>query len=169
MDEDFDALTLNSPSEGTASRVDMNVASGSPITYTLNATGLGWISATGWTKLGIRFSGDIDNATPPNDERRYVQVYAKDGAGSTQDPKLIVEHTTPSAPVLGYGARKSATQTLSTDATVGDDSELLFDLTAGKEYHVHGTIFASSTSKVPDIKIAFSVPSGAEMDLSVLP
>jgi RHS repeat-associated protein len=91
-DDDFDALTLNSPAEGTSDRVDTNASNGSAISYTLNTTGIGWLSKTGWTKLGIRYTGDIDNVTPPTDVRRYVMVYSSDQAGTTQDPTLVVEH-----------------------------------------------------------------------------
>lgn len=92
VDADFSALTLDSPAEGTDARVDTNVANEATITYNFNATGRGWINKTGFTKLGIRFTGDIDNVTPPNSTRRYVLAYSADEAGTTKDPLLTIDH-----------------------------------------------------------------------------
>ncbi len=93
VNNDFDNLTLNSPSEATDSRVDMNVADDTDINYVMNATGLGFINATGITKLGIRFTGDIDDVLPPNNTRRFIQVHSVEIAGTNNDPKLVVTHT----------------------------------------------------------------------------
>jgi hypothetical protein len=72
-------------------------------------------------------------------------------------------------PTAPDGVRKPATDTTSSDNTLSDDSDLGIALAANKEYDIHGVIFASSTSQVPDIKVAFSVPTGAIMDIMVIP
>ena len=59
-DGDFDQCgTIDNPTEG-ATRIDISSLSGSDgwVTWTMNATGIGWISKTGWTKLGIREGHD---------------------------------------------------------------------------------------------------------------
>jgi hypothetical protein len=59
---DFTQLTLNSPPEGAtrqAMRTDTQTQ-----TFALNATGLSWISLTGYTKLCLRSSLDVDNSQP---------------------------------------------------------------------------------------------------------
>ena len=46
---------------------------------------------------------------------------------------------------------------------------MMLTLAANKEYIVDGVIFASSTGQVPDIKVAFTAPTGAIMDIAVIP
>lgn len=55
---------------------------------TLNATGLGWISDTGTTKLAVISSRDIASIAPTGDE--YVTVYNAEQAGTNNDPYLAV-------------------------------------------------------------------------------
>lgn len=71
---------------------------------------------------------------------------------------------TQTAPV---GVRKSVTQVLSSDTTTDDDSELSIILIADTEYVIDGIVFASSTSQIPDIKVAFTAPSGSLIDIGV--
>jgi hypothetical protein len=65
--------------------------------FTLNATGLTWIDATGITKLGVRHTADTEDENPiaPGSADDYSLIYASsaDTTGTTQDPKLIVTHT----------------------------------------------------------------------------
>jgi len=72
----------------------------------------------------------------------------------------------PITPVLKV--RKDITQTVSSDTITDDDSELTLTLLAGKEYIIDGVIFASSTSGTPDIKLAFTTPSGTIIDLGAV-
>lgn len=69
--------------------------------FPLNATGLTFIarsgetipgsaSASGKTQLAIRWSSDLDNSTPTN--RTYMQIRMENTAGTSSDPKLVVEH-----------------------------------------------------------------------------
>lgn len=86
---DFDALTLNSAPEGTDSRVAMTSTGYKDMT--LNATGIGWISKTGYTLFGIRLSNDLDNSAPS--ARNYVLMYMSEQTGTTNDPVLVVTHS----------------------------------------------------------------------------
>ena len=59
--DDFGDLLPKTTSGGSISHGDI-VQGWNEIS--LNATGRGWISKTGITKLGLRLAGDIDNSTP---------------------------------------------------------------------------------------------------------
>lgn len=67
----------------------------------LNASGIGAISKTSITKLGTRSGADLDNDQPTwsATNRVYIEGYYADQMGTTNDPKLIIQHgTTPLAP-----------------------------------------------------------------------
>ena len=68
--------------------------------FTLDATGRGWISKTGITKLGIRYRKDyIDTAShtsTPTSGQSDTRFSAADTAGTSQDPKLVVTYSTAS-------------------------------------------------------------------------
>jgi hypothetical protein len=74
----------------------------------------------------------------------------------------------PFSPAAPTGVRKGATETLSSDNTVNDDSDLSISLFANREYVIDGIVFASSTSAQPDIKIAFQAPDEAVVDIGVV-
>lgn len=70
--------------------------------FTMNATGRGFIarsgetipasaSASGKTQIAIRWSRDLDNSTPTANS--YIQIRTADYAGTSSDPKLVVEHS----------------------------------------------------------------------------
>ena len=90
---DFDNLTLNSPAEGAARKTLASMTTGQYNDITLNATGLGWISKTSYTLLGTRERRDVDNVEPSSATVNRVIVSASEEAGTTQDPKLVVVHT----------------------------------------------------------------------------
>lgn len=56
----------------------------------LNATGLTWLDQAGWTTLCFRSDNDLDNVAPTG--RNYRVWYFADAAGTTNDPKLTIEH-----------------------------------------------------------------------------
>lgn len=58
---------------------------------TLDATGRGWISKTGVTKLGMIGKRDLDNSAPTGLNRQSFNH--ADTSGTSTDPKLTVEHT----------------------------------------------------------------------------
>ena len=66
--------------------------------WTLNSTGLSNISITSVSKFGMRIDGDVTNTAPmtwTSNNYQALQGSAADTAGTTQDPKLVVEHTSP--------------------------------------------------------------------------
>jgi len=87
---DFDKSYYSSDG-GTLNTSSFQVESYNSIT--LNATGMGWISLTGMTKLCLRSSREIAGTTPTGVE--MVIVYTADYAGTSKDPILEVTYTTP--------------------------------------------------------------------------
>ena len=77
--------------------------------FALNSSGLTHLADEmedngGIARLGARFSGDIDNSAPTypggsGEKDFFVGAYFADqsGAGTTNDPKLVVEHTSGSS------------------------------------------------------------------------
>jgi hypothetical protein len=70
-------------------------------TFTLNATGIGWIaksgqtnpasaSASGKTQLVVSFAADVDNSAPSTND--YNQIYFSEQTGTTNDPVMVITH-----------------------------------------------------------------------------
>lgn len=63
--------------------------------FTLNASGVAYVSKTGNTFFGTRLKWDVDNSftgTWSSTAETFVQVFTADQSGTTSDPKLVVEH-----------------------------------------------------------------------------
>jgi hypothetical protein len=85
--DDFDALTLNSPTEGASRVADTAFTTDVYQSISLNASGMSWISATGYTKLGVREGAkDIDDVTPS--DSITLQFYSSEYTGTSKDPHL---------------------------------------------------------------------------------
>jgi len=93
----------------TALAPDKTVASWSTSAfndYTLNATGEATIDKGGITKIGLRMVLDVNDTSPSPAGSSFVGAFMADqgGSGTTQDPKLVVEHTAVSAePAIFFG------------------------------------------------------------------
>ncbi|MFH1101116.1 MAG: hypothetical protein V1726_03665, partial [Methanobacteriota archaeon] len=61
---------------------------GVPNVIELNMVGKGWINKTGWTKLCLRSSRDINDTEPPFDTDEYISLYS--GNYNSYKPKLTV-------------------------------------------------------------------------------
>lgn len=101
---DFDqAGSINNPTEGidTSERKDItNVSTSAYLTFNLNSTGLGWVSPTGTTMLGLREGHDvIDSAftssSATSTQYNYLYARSSEYAGTTYDPYLSVIYTQP--------------------------------------------------------------------------
>ena len=99
---DFDNIgdAIDDPTEGidTGDRKDISAISATPafLSFSLNTTGKGWVDTSGITKLGTREGHDIlDNPITNISTNAYnrVNIYFSDYAGTTSDPKLVVEHS----------------------------------------------------------------------------
>ena len=84
----------------TQNTTNINFSSFATTTYnnfSLSTTGISNISKTGVTKFGMREANyDIPDVNPGSGNgQTYVKFYASDNTGTTEDPKLVVEHTAP--------------------------------------------------------------------------
>jgi hypothetical protein len=152
--------------EQASNRIDITNFTPSGYNYfTLNATGLGNINKTGVSKFGTELSCDLDNSEPTwqSVTYAYARGYSADQTDTDKDPKLVVVYITPS-----FRVRKPIDQSRTDTTTPQADSELALGLEANQTYMIEGVIFASSTDKNPDIKIAFNVPTGAIMDMGFI-
>lgn len=89
---------FGSTSYGTTTIASWSTTDGTYNNIALNATGIAAISKTVVTSFGARTLNDINNVTPTG--RNQIPAYQADEAGTSKDPKLVVEHTNsaPSAP-----------------------------------------------------------------------
>lgn len=71
-----------------------SMSSGAYRDITLNATGLSYISKTGYTAIALRDSGDISSTVPSGINARLNLMNAND----TNPPKLVIVHTAASGP-----------------------------------------------------------------------
>jgi hypothetical protein len=84
----------------TGYNTDVTIASITATSYNnfvLNSTGIAAISKTGVTALGARTDMDADNSFPAGGvyatgAEGLINVTMADNTGTTQDPKLVVEH-----------------------------------------------------------------------------
>lgn len=88
-DADFDQL--GTTSGGTI--LATGISTGAYNDITLNATGRGWISKTGYTPLGLRGLNDINNTAPGAVREDFTINF------TTTTPKLVVTYTTESSSV----------------------------------------------------------------------
>lgn len=72
-----------------------SISTGVYTDFTFNATGISNISKTGVSHFGFRTANDIANTTPVAATVGQCDFSAADTAGTTQDPKLVVVHSTP--------------------------------------------------------------------------
>ena len=72
------------------------MSTGVYVDWTINATGLAAI-VNGITKFGFREGHDIINSAYAGayDTVNSIVTYGAEEAGTTNDPKLVVEHTAP--------------------------------------------------------------------------
>jgi hypothetical protein len=92
---DFPDLgAVDNPTEGIDSgdRLDITGLSGQYYSFTLNATGRGWVSKTSWTKLGIREGHDADTSSGGigSGYSQRATFYASERTGTDNDPYLDV-------------------------------------------------------------------------------
>lgn len=98
---DFDGRG-HTGSLGSGNVTHPNGATTGYLDFALNSTGLGWIarsgetipgsaSASGKTQLSLLYSSDTSNSAPT--VRCFAQMRMAEQSGTTNDPKLVVDHT----------------------------------------------------------------------------
>lgn len=107
-----DAIT--NPTEG-ATRISLNswsTGAGNANTFTLDATGISWISKTGYTKLGAREGHDVKNNQIANNTSSGAAVYLSEQSGTSTDPTLTVTHAPASSIKTVDGLAKASVKTV---------------------------------------------------------
>jgi len=111
------------PIEGIDSgdRLDIdNVTTSAYNSFPLNTTGIGWISTSSWTKLGMRDGHDAaDHAiVPPDSSNPYNQINweSSEESGTSKDPYLEVTYAVNEAPTAPTSLEAEG-QTNPTDIT----------------------------------------------------
>ena len=92
-------------------------------TFTFNATGLGWISLTGFSLIGLRLKSDNDNSDPGS-VYTSVNFSTSEQSGTSQDPKLEITYTTPTttSTTSSTSTTKTTTSTSRTTSTTRSTS-----------------------------------------------
>lgn len=96
-DYDLCGDAIDNPTKGSANIDLTGLTIGAYRDFTLNATGLGWISKTGYTMLGVREGHDIQDIwSDPGevDKESGIWVSASEQTDTSQDPYLSVTYTT---------------------------------------------------------------------------
>lgn len=92
--EDYDQIGSTSGGSITFASITVNQYND----IALNATGISWISDSGFTKLATRTLNDLNNVTPTG--RSDCDVYTADNASNK--PKLVITYTTGGVAFFGY-------------------------------------------------------------------
>lgn len=95
--------TSDWPGDGTTNFAEMALSSVGSTGYkdnSLNASGISHINKSGVTNFAFSIDGDFDNSEPnqTNGTANVGQMRYADYSGTSQDPKLVVEHAPPSNP-----------------------------------------------------------------------
>lgn len=101
---------IDNPTEGSDRITVSAIATGSYDTFTLNATGLGWVgkdssvsscgTIPGYTCLGLR-EGHDQTDTPVGAETKSTATFStSEQAGTSQDPVLTVNYTIPTSGLM---------------------------------------------------------------------
>jgi hypothetical protein len=100
VEDDFDQCgdAIDNPTEGVdvGQRKDIgSISTSAYLTFTLNSTGVSWVSKTGYTKLGIRDEEDTTDGGNPTHENSNVSISSSEETGISQDPYLSITYTVP--------------------------------------------------------------------------
>lgn len=94
---DFDAITLNSPTELITRKTFASWSTTAFNDMTLNASGIAAINTVsgGYTKFCVRYDSDIDNVSITPIDQRYnaVNGYSADQAGTSEDPTITGDYS----------------------------------------------------------------------------
>lgn len=108
---DYDGFTVHEDT-ATSEATLASMGVGAYKAFTFDATGRGWIDNDGITKLGVRYTQDYSETTShssaPSTAQSDTRIATADTAGTTNDPKLVITHTTPAPPIAPSGLSATA-------------------------------------------------------------
>jgi len=91
---DWDSQTLDTPTEFATRQVIPSGANNEYKDWTLNASGEAHISKTATSEFSLRWEQDVDDVAANTNNNNLNGCYKMaDYTGTTQDPKLVVEHS----------------------------------------------------------------------------
>jgi hypothetical protein len=85
---------------------------------TLDASGIAQVNTSGWTKLCLRTSGDINNVTPTGDNGIYFYSYER---GTGYIPYLVITYTALTPAIISVAASNVATTSARLNSTITND------------------------------------------------
>lgn len=99
---DYDNITLNSPTELITRKTILGTSKNAMNTWGLNAAGLAAVSTSGYTLFCVRGSFDIDNSDPSaSDGEDFIRTRYSEYTGTSSDPYLDITYT-PRPSVIQY-------------------------------------------------------------------
>jgi len=100
--EDYDQCgAIDNPTEGSDQLSLNGMATGQYVAWTLDATGRGWISKTGFTMLGMREGHDVEDITIAVIGHNRATIRFSEYADTGSDPYLSVTYTEPAGVASG--------------------------------------------------------------------
>ena len=90
---------INNPTKGSDDIDITGITTGQYTTFTLNATGTGWIDKTGYSMFGLRNGFDIEDVNIGDSVNRIsgIGLSYSEETGTSQDPYISITYTVPSA------------------------------------------------------------------------
>ncbi len=129
------------------------------------STTLAW-SVSGATTLSINQGIGIVTGTSvsvsPNVTTTYTLTASNQGLATSSSQVVVTVD-----PLIG-AVRKPNDQSIASNTTLQNDSDLSLTLLGNKTYIVEGVVFASTSSVSPDLKIAFTAPIGSSLSVGFL-
>lgn len=144
--------------------------------FTLNSTGLGAINESGETVLSMRFGIDITASGTPTWSsygQSGLQHRNSDYAGTTKDPRLVLEHSVASTPGNGLQNITFGYDKVGNVTSINDSSDTLTNRTVSFTYDDLNRLITASTTAATSTpfshtyaysaigNISSSTPSGA--------
>lgn len=140
--------------------------------WTLNATGIGNISKTGVSKFGAREGHDLNNVDPAGGADSSINFSTAEQTGTTQDPKLVVEHSS-STPVTVTPAAQVATFSLPASNVLRDNVQAVgaqVITTSIPAYTVSLPKVVAPAAQVATFSVpAYTVDAGGNITVAVQP
>jgi hypothetical protein len=129
---------------------------------------LAWsVSSTGGTPTlsidnGVGVVTGSSVSVSPTQTTTYTLTASNTAGTTTAQVTVTVTPPTPASGIL-----KTSNQSVTNNTTLQNDNQLLLQLQPGT-YAVDGIVIASSTAATPDMKIAFTDPTGSDMNIGYL-
>jgi len=133
------------------------------------AAGAVWRSGTGAPANTLGVNGDFYLNTATDDVYTKASgvytvtanIKGATGAAGATGATGATGPTGPAGSVFDFKLRKTADESVASSTTLQNDDTLKIALAANDAVEFSGMLFVSSTSSTPDIKVTFTVPSGA--------